>query len=67
MSTYSVVDVAEIEPAGPGGVVRFVRRELGIGAFGLNHFTLPQWNQRRTKLRAKNRRFAGRSARRRMR
>ena len=38
--TYSFVDVAEIEPSGPGGVVRFVRRELGTTAFGINHFTL---------------------------
>ena len=26
---YSVVNVDEIEPAGPGGAVRFVRRERG--------------------------------------
>ena len=38
---YSIVDLETIEPAGPGGVVRFVRRELGATAFGLNHFTLP--------------------------
>ena len=24
-----------------GGAVRFVRRELGVTAFGINHFTLP--------------------------
>jgi quercetin dioxygenase-like cupin family protein len=38
---YSVVDVEEIEPAGPGGAVRFVRRELGVEAFGINWFDLP--------------------------
>jgi quercetin dioxygenase-like cupin family protein len=37
---YSVVDLDAIEPAGPGGAVRFVRRELGATACGLNHFTL---------------------------
>jgi hypothetical protein len=26
---YSVVRIEEIEPAGPGGAIRFVRRELG--------------------------------------
>jgi quercetin dioxygenase-like cupin family protein len=39
--SYSFVDVDQIEPSGPGGVVRFVRRELGATAFGINHFTLP--------------------------
>ena len=38
---YTVVNVDEIEPAGPGGVVRFVRRELGVAAFGINWFDLP--------------------------
>jgi quercetin dioxygenase-like cupin family protein len=38
---YSWVDLEDIEPAGPGGAVRFVRRELGATAFGCNHFTLP--------------------------
>ena len=38
--TYSVVDLDQIEPAGPGGAVRFVRQELGATAFGINHFTL---------------------------
>ena len=38
---YSVVHVDEIENAGPDGVVRFVRRELGVGAFGINWFELP--------------------------
>ena len=38
---YSHVHLDDIEPAGPGGAVRFVRRELGATAFGINHFTLP--------------------------
>jgi hypothetical protein len=38
---YSVVRVGEIEPAGPGGAVRFVRRELGVEAFGINWFEVP--------------------------
>jgi mannose-6-phosphate isomerase-like protein (cupin superfamily) len=38
---YSVVRVREIEPDGPGGAVRFVRRELGCEAFGINWFELP--------------------------
>ena len=31
---YSLVDVDEIEGCGPGGAVRFVRRELGVEASG---------------------------------
>jgi quercetin dioxygenase-like cupin family protein len=38
---YSVVNVEEIEEAGPGGAVRFVRRELELEAFGINWFDLP--------------------------
>ena len=38
---YSVVDVAAVEPSGPGGAVRFVRRELGVEAFGINWFEIP--------------------------
>ena len=37
---YSVVHVEDIEGAGPGGAVRFVRRELGVEAFGINWFEL---------------------------
>jgi uncharacterized cupin superfamily protein len=37
---YSIVDVAAIEGAGPGGAVHFVRRELGCEAFGINWFEL---------------------------
>jgi mannose-6-phosphate isomerase-like protein (cupin superfamily) len=37
---YSVVRIENIEPAGPGGAVRFVRRELGVEAFGINWFEL---------------------------
>jgi uncharacterized cupin superfamily protein len=38
---YSKVNLDEIEAAGPGGAVRFVRRELGLQAFGINWFDLP--------------------------
>jgi uncharacterized cupin superfamily protein len=38
---YSVVNVHEMEPGGRTGRVKFVRRELGIEAFGLNWFDLP--------------------------
>ncbi|SRR6266545_363424 len=37
---YSVVNVDDIEGAGPGGAVRFVRRALGVEAFGINWFEL---------------------------
>ena len=37
---FSVVNVEEIEGSGPGGAVRFVRRELGLEAFGINWFVL---------------------------
>jgi mannose-6-phosphate isomerase-like protein (cupin superfamily) len=39
--SYSVVDVADLEGEGPGGMVRKVRRALGARAFGFNYFTLP--------------------------
>jgi quercetin dioxygenase-like cupin family protein len=32
--------VHELEPAGPGGAVRFVRRSLGVEAFGVNWFEI---------------------------
>jgi quercetin dioxygenase-like cupin family protein len=38
---YSKVNVRDIEPSGPGDAVRFVRRELGLLAFGINWFELP--------------------------
>src|SRR5919201_6346122 len=38
---YSVVNIDDIEASGPGGAVRFVRRELGVQAFGINWFELP--------------------------
>jgi quercetin dioxygenase-like cupin family protein len=37
---YSVVKIDQIEPSGPGGAVRFVRRALGAEAFGVNWFEL---------------------------
>ncbi|HEV3388598.1 MAG TPA: hypothetical protein VG057_06265 [Solirubrobacteraceae bacterium] len=39
--SYSVVNVEDIEGVGPGGAVRFVRRELGVEAFGINWFEIP--------------------------
>jgi uncharacterized cupin superfamily protein len=38
---YSVVNLDEIEAAGPGGAVKFVRRQLDLEAFGINWFELP--------------------------
>ena len=38
---YSMVNVADIEGEGPGGAVRFVRRRLGVEAFGINWFEIP--------------------------
>ncbi len=38
---YSMVNVDEVEPEGPGGAVRFVRRRLGVSAFGINWFEIP--------------------------
>jgi quercetin dioxygenase-like cupin family protein len=38
---YTVVNVHELEPGGRTGAIRFVRRELGLEAFGLNWFELP--------------------------
>jgi mannose-6-phosphate isomerase-like protein (cupin superfamily) len=38
---YSKVNLGDIEPSGPGGVVRFVRRELDCEAFGINWFEIP--------------------------
>ena len=39
--SYSMVHVNEIEGSGPGGAVHFVRRELGVEAFGINWFEIP--------------------------
>jgi quercetin dioxygenase-like cupin family protein len=38
---YSTINVDEIEGEGPGGAVRFVRRRLGVEAFGINWFDIP--------------------------
>ena len=38
---YSVISVEDIEGAGPGDAVRFVRRQLGVEAFGINWFEIP--------------------------
>ena len=37
---YSIAHADEIEPGGRTGAVRFVRRELGVEAFGINWFEL---------------------------
>jgi quercetin dioxygenase-like cupin family protein len=36
-----MINVDEIEGEGPGGSVRFVRRRLGVEAFGINWFEIP--------------------------
>jgi mannose-6-phosphate isomerase-like protein (cupin superfamily) len=38
---FTVVHVDDVEPSGPGGAVRFVRRQLDVEAFGINWFELP--------------------------
>jgi uncharacterized cupin superfamily protein len=38
---YSVVQVDDLAGEGPSGNVRFVRRQLGVAAFGINWFELP--------------------------
>jgi quercetin dioxygenase-like cupin family protein len=38
---YSIVQVDDLPSEGPGGSVRFVRRHLGVGAFGINWFEFP--------------------------
>jgi len=38
---YSVANIAAVEGAGPRGAVKFLRRELGVQAFGVNWFDLP--------------------------
>jgi hypothetical protein len=39
--SYSLVQVDDLPSEGPGGAVRFVRRHLGVGAFGINWFEIP--------------------------
>jgi len=38
---YSMIHVDKVEPSGPAGAVRFVRRVLGVEAFGINWFEIP--------------------------
>ena len=38
---YSMVNIEDVAGAGPGGAVKFLRRELGVEAFGINWFDLP--------------------------
>ena len=37
---YSITHLDDIQGAGPGGSVRFVRRVLGVEAFGINWFEI---------------------------
>ncbi len=37
---YSMLKIDEVEGAGPAGAVKFLRRELGVQAFGVNWFEL---------------------------
>jgi mannose-6-phosphate isomerase-like protein (cupin superfamily) len=37
---YGKLNVHELEGSGPGGAFRFVRRELGVQAFGINWIEL---------------------------
>jgi quercetin dioxygenase-like cupin family protein len=39
--SYSKLNVYDVEGAGPGGAFRFIRRELGVKAFGVNWIELP--------------------------
>jgi quercetin dioxygenase-like cupin family protein len=38
---YSIVKTADVEGSGPTGAVKFMRRQLGVEAFGVNWFELP--------------------------
>jgi len=38
---YSVVQREDVEPGGRNGQVRFVRKVLGVSAFGVNLFEIP--------------------------
>jgi quercetin dioxygenase-like cupin family protein len=38
---YSVVNAHDLEPGGRTGMVKFLRRELGVEAFGINWFEIP--------------------------
>ena len=38
---YTKLNIQEVEGAGPGGAFHFVRRELGVLAFGVNWIDLP--------------------------
>ena len=41
MATYDVADVGDLDPEGPGGMVRKARRAVGAKAFGFNYFIFP--------------------------
>ena len=42
---YTVVDIDDVEAAGPDGRVRFLRRAVGATAFGFNWFELGPGSQ----------------------
>lgn len=37
---YSIAKLADVEGSGPGGAVKFMRKNLGVEAFGINWFEL---------------------------
>ena len=39
---YSMLKIDEVEGAGRDGMVKFLRRELDVQAFGVNWFELPR-------------------------
>jgi mannose-6-phosphate isomerase-like protein (cupin superfamily) len=41
VAAYDVADVGDLDPEGPGGMVRKVRRAVGAKAFGFNYFIFP--------------------------
>ena len=44
---YSKLNIQDVEGAGPGGAFHFVRRELGVLAFGVNWIELPPGSEGR--------------------
>ena len=41
MAGWTALHVDDVEPGGRGNAVRFMRRELGVEAFGINWFEIP--------------------------
>jgi hypothetical protein len=44
---YSKLNIQDVEGAGPGGAFHFVRRELGVLAFGVNWIEIPPGSEGR--------------------